>query len=252
MRLKGKVAIVTGGSRGIGAAICRRFGREGAKVAVVGYKNMTKAKEVVAEIVKAGGTAKAFKADIAKPAQCDKLAKDVLAAFGTIDILVNNAGIFLWGSVEETTEKLWDDQHDLNLKGAFFMTKAVVPTMKQKRYGKVVNITSIAGVGGFPNSAAYCATKGGLEIMTKALCLELARHGINVNSVAPGNIRTDMNVRLRAADKTYDKKQAALTPSGIGHLDPDDLAGAAVYFSSDDSAQTHGATLLVDGGWSAW
>lgn len=252
MRLKGKVAIVTGGSRGIGAAICRRFGKEGAKVAVVGNRNMASAKAVAAEIVKAGGTAKAFKADVAKPAQCEKLAADVQKAFGTIDILVNNAGIFLWATVEETTEKLWDDQHDLNLKGAFFMTKAVVPTMKKKRYGKVVNVTSIAGVGGFPNSAAYCATKGGLEIMTKALCLELAKFGINVNSLAPGNIRTDMNAPLRKSDKGYDKRQAAITPSGIGHLEPDHLAGAAVYLASDDAVQTHGATLLVDGGWSAW
>ena len=252
MRLEGKVAIVTGGSRGIGAAISRRFGAEGAKVAVVGHANMAKAKAVVAEIEKAGGTARAFKADVSKPAQCEKLAAEVRKAFGTIDILVNNAGIFRWAPVEETTEALWDSQHDLNLKGAFFMTKAVVPTMKKKRYGKIVNITSIAGVGGFPNSAAYCATKGGLEIMTKALCLELAKFGINVNSLAPGNIKTDMNAPLRKSDKGYDKRQAALTPSGIGHIDPDDLAGGVVYLASDDAAQTHGATLLVDGGWAAW
>ncbi len=252
MKLKGRVAIVTGGSRGIGAAICRRFGKEGAKVAVVGNTNMAKAKAVADEIVKAGGMAKAFKADVSKPAQCEKLAKDVAKALGAVDILVNNAGIFLWASVEETTEKLWDDQHDLNLKGAFFMTKAVVPGMKKKRHGKIVNVTSIAGVGGFPNSAAYCATKGGLEIMTKALCLELAKFGINVNSVAPGNIRTDMNAPLRKGDKGYDKRQASLTPSGIGHLEPEDLTGAVVYFASDDARQTHGATLLVDGGWAAW
>ena len=153
---------------------------------------------------------------------------------------------------EETTEALWDSQHDLNLKGAFFMAKAVVPTMKKKRYGKIINVTSIAGVGGFPNSAAYCATKGGLEIMTKALCLELAPFGINVNSLAPGNIKTDMNAPLRKADKTYDKRQAALTPSRVGHLDPDTLTGGVVYLASDDAAQTHGATLLVDGGWAAW
>jgi NAD(P)-dependent dehydrogenase (short-subunit alcohol dehydrogenase family) len=251
MRLKGKVAIVTGGSRGIGAAICRRFGKEGAKVAVIGNRSMSKARAVVAAIERAGGTAKAFKANIAKPADCERLAKEVRKAFGTIDILVNNAGIFLWAPIEKTTEELWDSQHDLNLKGAFFMTKAVVPTMKKKGAGKIVNITSIAGVGGFPDSAAYCASKGGLEIMTKALCLELAHFGINVNSLAPGNIKTDMNAGLRA-DAAYDKRQAALTPSRIGHLEPDDLAGAAVYFASDDSRQTHGATLLVDGGWSAW
>ena len=252
MRLKGKVAIVTGGSRGIGAAIAQRFGKEGAKVAVVGNSNMAKARAVAAAIVKAGGIAKAFKANVSKPAQCEKLAKEVQKTWGAADILVNNAGIFLWASVEDTTEKLWDAQHDLNLKGAFFMTKTVVPAMKKKRYGKIVNITSIAGVGGFPNSAAYCATKGGLEIMTKALCLELAKFGINVNSIGPGNIRTDMNAPLRKGDKGYDKRQAALTPSGIGHLEPDDLSGAAVYLASDDARQTHGATLLVDGGWSAW
>jgi NAD(P)-dependent dehydrogenase (short-subunit alcohol dehydrogenase family) len=252
VKLEGRVAIVTGGSRGIGAAICRRFGKEGARVAVVGHRNLDLAKAVAGEIVKAGGSARAFKADVAKPAQCERLAGQVAEAFGPAEILVNNAGIFRWASVEDTTEENWDAQHDLNLKGAFFMTKAVVPAMKKKRYGKVLNITSIAGVGGFPNAAAYCATKGGLEIMTKALCLELAQFGINVNSLAPGNIKTDMNAPLRAADRSYDKNQAALTPSHTGHLEPEDLVGAAVYLCSDDAAQTHGATLLVDGGWAAW
>ena len=251
MKLEGKVAIVTGGSRGIGACIARRYGREGATVAVVGNTRRDRAEAVVAEIEAAGGKARAFMADIGVVADCERLAREVIAAFGTVDILVNSAGIFTPLPIEEVTEESWDAQHALNLKGAFFLTKAVVPTMKAKGAGKIVNISSIAGCGGFPNSSAYCATKGGLTNMTKALCLELAGGGINVNTLSPGNIQTDMNAAFRA-DEAYDARQAELTPAGIGHMDPEQLTGAAVFLASADSDSVHGVDLLVDNGWAAW
>jgi NAD(P)-dependent dehydrogenase (short-subunit alcohol dehydrogenase family) len=131
------------------------------------------------------------------------------------------------------------------------MARAVVGCMKAKGSGKIINITSIAGVGGFPNSGAYCASKGGQLNMVNALCLELAKDGINVNSLAPGNIKTDMNAAYRA-NEGYDEHQASLTPNGIGHINPNDLTGAAVFLASSDADQVHGANLLVDGGWAAW
>ena len=251
MKLEGKAAIVTGSSRGIGACIARRYGREGAAVAVVGNTRRERAEAVVAEIEAAGGKAQSFMADVGVVAECERLAGEVIDAFGTVDILVNNAGIFTPKPIEEVTEENWDTQQALNLKGAFFMTKAVVPTMKAKGAGKIINISSIAGCGGFPHSAAYCASKGGLTNMTKALCLELAADGINVNALSPGNIVTDMNAALRATDG-YDARQAELTPAGIGHMDPEQLTGAAVFLASADSDSVHGADLLVDNGWAAW
>ena len=251
MKLEGKVAIVTGSSRGIGACIARRYGREGATVAVVGNTRHERAEAVVAEIEAAGGRARAFMADVGVVADCERLGREAIDAFGTVDILVNNAGIFTPLPIEEVTEENWDAQHALNLKGAFFLTKAVVPTMKAKGAGKIINISSIAGCGGFPQSAAYCASKGGLTNMTKALCLELAADGINVNALSPGNIVTDMNAALRATDG-YDSRQAELTPAGIGHMDPEQLTGAAVFLASADSDSVHGADLLVDNGWAAW
>ena len=251
MKLEGKAAIVTGSSRGIGACIARRYGREGAAVAVVGNTRRERAEAVVAEIEAAGGKAQAFMADVGVVADCERLAGEVIDAFGTVDILVNNAGIFTPKPIEEVTEENWDAQQALNLKGAFFMTKAVVPAMKAKGAGKIINISSIAGCGGFPHSAAYCASKGGLTNMTKALCLELAADGINVNALSPGNIVTDMNAALRATDG-YDARQAELTPAGIGHMDPEQLTGAAVFLASADSDSVHGADLLVDNGWAAW
>ena len=251
MKLEGKSAIVTGSSRGIGACIARRYGREGAAVAVAGHRRRDRAEAVVAEIEAAGGRAAAFVADIGVVSDCERLAREVIAAFGTVDILVNNAGIYVSQPIEEATEEAWDAQHAVNLKGAFFMTKAVVPAMKAKGAGKIINISSIAGCGGFPQSSAYCATKGGLTNLTRALCLELAGAGINVNTLSPGNIATDINAEMRATEG-YDEGQATLTPAGIGHMDPEQLTGAAVFLASTDSDSVHGADLLVDNGWTAW
>ena len=142
MKLEGKVALITGGSRGIGACIARRFGTEGARVAVVAHTKLDKAEAVAAEIIAAGGEAKAFKADVAQVSECDRLAGEVIAGFGTVDILVNNAGVFTAVPIEETTEEIWDAQVDLNMKGSFFMVRAVVGCMKAKGSGKIINISS--------------------------------------------------------------------------------------------------------------
>lgn len=251
MKLEGRVAIVTGGSQGIGAAIAMAYGREGAKVAIVNKSNRERARQVVEAIAAEGGTARAFAADCSDLAEIDRMVAAVAAAFGPVDILVNNAGLFEPLPIEEIDEDNWDRQLGLNLKGAFFLVKAVTPGMKAKRRGKIVNITSIAGDGGFPNSAPYCASKGGLNNLTKALCLELAPFGINVNAIAPGNIVTPLNVELRA-DAEWSAKVRERTPTGEDYLPAEDMAGAAVYLASDDARAVHGVILPVDAGWRAW
>jgi NAD(P)-dependent dehydrogenase (short-subunit alcohol dehydrogenase family) len=254
MKLGNKVAIVTGGSQGIGEAIALRYAADGAKVAIVYHSNDATAAAVVDQIKQAGGTAKAFKADIAKPAESDRLVKEVIAAFGRVDILVNNAGLFRTVPVEETTEAIWDDTMNLNLKGAFFCTKALVPEFKKNGGGKVINVTSTAGHVALPaQCAAYCASKGGLELLTKALAGELGKFNVNVNSLAPGNTATPLNAHLRGpGNERYMELMRTMTCTGRDFLAAEELAGPAVFLASDDCSGMHGTTLMVDAGWTAW
>ena len=169
MRMQNKVAIVTGSSMGIGEAIARRFAKEGASVVVNYLKNPDKAERIVKDIVAAGGKAKAYRADVSKVPEIEKFAAAVLKDFGRVDVLVNNAGVFRTVPVMDTTEAIWDEQLDLNLKGYFFFVRTLVPHWRQIGGGKVINISSIAGTGAFPNCPAYCASKGGVVNLTKAL-----------------------------------------------------------------------------------
>jgi 3-oxoacyl-[acyl-carrier protein] reductase len=251
MKLAGKVAIVTGGSQGIGAAIAKRYAEEGARVAIVNHAHPERAAAVVDAIRAAGGTAAAFPADLRRIDDIEPMVAAVAERLGPADILVNNAAIFVATPLEETDEATWDHLMELNLKGAFFAVKAVVPAMKARGRGKIINISSIAGFGAFPNSTAYCVTKGGLNLMTKALCLELARFGINVNGLAPGNVATEMNQALRA-DQAHCENMRRRTPTGAAFLETADMVGCAVFLASADSDQVHGQTIGVDGGWMAW
>ena len=253
MRLEGKVALVTGASQGIGEAIAKRYGAEGAKVAVGYNSGAERARAVVAEIEKAGGTAKAFQADCSKVADCDRLIDEVVAEFGGIDILVNNAGVFRTVPIMETTEEIWDEQLDLNLKGCFFLIKRVIPEFRKAGGGKVVNISSIAGTGAFPNCPAYCASKGGLVNLTRAAAAEVGKENINVNSIAPGNVATPLNAHVRGpGNEAYMEQMRMMTPTGRDFLETEEMTGTAVYLASDDSSAVHGETVIVDGGWSVW
>lgn len=253
MRLKDKVAIVTGGSVGIGAAIAKRYAAEGATVATVYKSNHEGAAEIIKEITDAGGKGKAFKSDVSDVVRIEQLIADVIAEFGRVDILVNNAGVFRTVPVMETTEEIWDEQLDVNLKGYFFMVKNLVPHFRENGGGKVVNISSIAGTGAFPNCPAYCASKGGVVNMTRALAAELGKEKINVNSIAPGNVATPLNAHLRGpGNEEYMELMRTFTPTGIDFIDPEDMTGTAVFLATEDSRMIHGETVIVDAGWSVW
>ena len=253
MRMQDKVALVTGASVGIGEAIAKRFAAEGAKVAINYKSNDDGANGVVQAIEDAGGIAKTFKADVSKVTEIERLQKAVIDEYGRIDVLVNNAGVFRTVPVMETTEEIWDEQLDLNLRGYFFMVKTVVPHFRENGGGKIISISSIAGTGAFPNCPGYCASKGGVVNMTRALAAELGKENINVNSIAPGNVATPLNAHVRGpGNEEYVQLMETLTPTGIAFMEPEDMTGAAVFLATDDSKMVHGETIIVDAGWSVW
>ena len=251
-RLKDKVAVVTGGSRGIGAAIARRYGAEGARVAVVYKAAAEAADDVVADIEAAGSEAAAIRCDVAQTKECNSVAEAVAAAFGGADILVNNAGIYLLTTPGETSEDEWDSQMNTNVKGAYFVAQALLPQMISRGGGKIINIGSILGETGLPSSAIYSATKGAIKLMTRSLALDLRPHNIQVNSLSPGIVESDMNTEYRAE---FGRRDAALLGRFGGDdpwMLPDDLAGTAVFLASSDSDMVTGANILVDKGYSAY
>ncbi len=247
MKLQDKVALITGGTSGIGEAIATAFAREGAKVAVVGAGNREKAAGVAERV---GNGAKPFVADIRSVEAINGMVAEVIAAFGRIDILVNSAGVFYPTPVGETNEADYDRMMDINVKGTFFTIEAVAPIMKRQGGGKIINLSSVTGVMAFNTYAAYCATKAAINYMTKAHALELAPHGINVNAILPGNTATPMNENVRTAPefKTMLDTMAERTPSGRTYSAAEDMAAAAVYLASDDSRAMYGGLMLIDEG----
>ena len=244
MSLTGKIALVTGGSRGIGRAICLELARQGANVAVNYAGNSAAAQETVAACEALGVQAIAIQANVADPQACQDMVKTVLDTFGRIDILVNNAGITRDGLTLQMKEEDFDAVLDTNLKGAFCCCKAVYRPMMRQRSGRIINMSSIVGLRGNPGQANYCASKAGLIGLTKSLAKELAARKVTVNAVAPGFIDTDMTAVL-----SEQAKEAMLSTIPMAKLgQPEDVAHAVAFFASDEAAYITGQVLCVDGG----
>lgn len=247
-RLEGKVAIVTGSNRGIGKGIAISLAREGCNVVINSYKEDEEARKTVEEIKNMGGDAVFLKANVTREIDVKDMVERAVKKFGKLDILVNNAGILVTGTVTTLTEKDWNRQMDVNLKGVFLCSKyAVQQMLKQGKGGRIINISSIAGLVGFPGISAYCASKGGVTELTREVALDYAKYGITVNAIDPGVIVTDMT-KAMLDDPITRKMLLENTPVGrFGQ--PEDIGNAAVFLSLDESSFITGHNLVVDGGW---
>lgn len=245
MRLKNKVAIVTGAGSGIGKAIAEMYAKEGAKVICAGH-HVASCEETVRAIIDAGGEAKSVACDVSKAADNQAMVKTAVDTYGQVDILVNNAGVVEMVSLEEMTEQQWDQVIAVDLKGTFLGMKYAIPEMEKVGKGKVINITSIAGIVGFSSIAAYCAAKGGVITLTKEAAIEYAPKKINVNAIAPGVIKTKMTDPMLQDKKMADQFKAMIPYPRLGEVD--DISYAATYLAADESDFVNGETLVVDGG----
>ncbi len=244
LSLKDRVALVTGGSRGIGRAIALEFAARGAAVVVNYHKSPDAANEVVKQIVDAGGKAQAFQADVSDFKQADALVKFTIETFGDLSILVNNAGITKDTLIMMMSEADWDSVINTNLKSAFNCSKAAVKHMLRKRYGRIINMASVAGQMGNPGQVNYSASKGGQIAFTKSLAREVAARNITVNALAPGFVDTEI---LNAMPPETLEASLKLVPLGRKGK-PEEIAYAAAFLASDQAAYITGQVLGVDGG----
>ena len=247
MRLSGKTAVVTGSSQGIGRGIVERFAREGADVVINYHHNAADAQAVLAEVEKAGRRGLTVQADVSTTAGVRRLIDAAVDHFGELDILVNNAGVEVNAPFWEVTEEDYDRVLDVNLKGVFFATQAMVNHARQtNRPARIINISSVHEELPFPNFTAYCASKGGVKMLTRNLAVELGPFGITVNAIAPGAIETPINTKLLNDPAKLNALLAQIPLNRLGQ--PAEVAGVAVFLASDDAAYVTGSTYFVDGG----
>ena len=249
-RLEGKVAVVTGSNRGIGKGIAVALAKEGCNVIINSYREDEEAKKTVEEIKKLGSDAFFIKANVTREIDVRDLIEKAVKKYGRLDILVNNAGILVSGTVVTLTEKDWNRQMEVNLKGVFLCTKYAVQQMiKQGKGGRIINISSIAGLVGFPGISAYCASKGGVTEFTREVALDHAKDGITVNAINPGVIVTDMTKGMLDDSAT---KKMLMENTPVGRFgQPEDIGNAAVFLALGESSFITGHNLVVDGGWTA-
>lgn len=240
--LKGKTAIVTGGSRGIGAAICKRFAEQGANIALLYAGNTQKAEETKAALQEMGVKAEAYQCNVADAEQVAAVCKQIIKDFGGADILVNNAGITKDKLVPMMRVPDFDSVVDTNLKGAFYMIKQLYPVFMKQKSGKIINISSVSGLMGNPGQTNYSASKAGLIGLTKSVAKELASRNVNCNAIAPGFVATDMTENLSENNALVDHipmKRFA---------QPEDIANLALFLASDQSDYITGEVIRIDGG----
>jgi NAD(P)-dependent dehydrogenase (short-subunit alcohol dehydrogenase family) len=249
MRLEGKVALITGGTSGIGSATAIRFAGEGAAVAITG-RNAERGEQVVKDIVANGGEALFIRSDVRSSEDCRHAVDQTLERFGKIDVLFNNAGVFHPKSIPDCTEEEWDETIDSSLKGAFLMSKYVLPSMIERGSGSIIHTSSGWGILGGDKAAAYCAAKGGLIVMAKAMAIDHGPDGIRVNCVCPGDVLTPM-LPDDAAKRgmSWDDYAVGAADRPLGRIGTaEDIANAALYLASDESSFVTGEALVVDGG----
>ncbi len=250
-RLLNKVALITGGTSGIGEATAKLFAAEGARVAITGRRREL-GESVVAQINRSGGAAIYIEADVVRSTDCARSIDQTIRAFNRIDILFNNAGIAAQGTLEQTSEADWDRTFEVNVKGVYLMTKLIIPIMRGQGGGVIINNASDWGIVGGPGYAAYSATKGAVVLMTKTVALEVARENIRVNAICPGDTFVERWRRDERRNSSGDmdqrlKEMGEEMPIGrVGTVD--EIAKSVLFLASDDSSFMTGATLIVDGG----
>ena len=248
MRLQNKVALISGGAKGMGAVEAKLFAKEGAKV-VIGDVLEAEGKQIEAAINETGGECLFVPLDVTDENQWNEAVAATLGRFGKLDILINNAGIFRTGAVEETSSAEWDQVMDINAKGVFLGAKAAIPAMREAGGGSIINLSSVAGLVGAAYSSAYSASKGAVRLFTKSTAIQYATDGVRCNSIHPGVIQTDMT-KEAIADSQF--KAQRLNPTPLARLgQPEDVAYGALYLASDESSFVTGAELVIDGGWTA-